>query len=105
MLLLSHYRVKNLFAEDRFFRIWNSQDSTGHNLIKDALVKLYGTGNLSAKLELLNFIESQETLLNIKLNKFLSSVYADGEKDLIYFGLMANQINKHFKHHRRKNNV
>ena len=58
-----------------------------------SLPRMYGTGNLNARLELVNFMKSEYDMDECVL---LEKAYENYDKDLLYYGIMAKSINKYY---------
>ena len=74
-------------------------------MYKNALNTLYPSCKTETKLALLNYLKDRAGRLNTTYADFLKRIYCDGYKDMVYFGIMANTLNKHFVISRRSRHV
>ena len=67
----------------------------------DALVALYPSCNIESKISILNYMKRKATSIKVTYEGFLDKVYNDSFKDEIYYGVMADRLNKRFHDIRR----
>lgn len=91
MLFCGHYRMNGNFEGGRLNRILRNTEEADH--IVRLLPQLYGAGTLDAKLEMLKYILEKDN----NLDSFLAEAYTHCEKDIIYFGFLAQRVNKLFR--------
>lgn len=89
MLLFGHYRMRAVFETERLERILQKAAPEERAQILNALPRLYGLGRPEAKLEMIHFFADSEE----SLQRFLRTLYAVADKDLIYYGFAAQRIN------------
>ena len=90
MLFCGHYRMNGVFEGGRLNRVLRSAEDSER--IYHLLPQVYAAGSLEAKLDMLKYIETDSH----RLDDFLMEAYANGEKDLIYYGFLAQRVNKVF---------
>ena len=90
MLFYGHYRMNGVFEGGRLNRVLRSAEDSER--IYHLLPQVYAAGSLEAKLDMLKYIETDSH----RLDDFLMEAYANGEKDLIYYGFLAQRVNKVF---------
>jgi len=91
MLFCGHYRMNGIFESGRLNR--TLRDTEEKERIYHLLPLLYGAGTLEAKLDMLRYVS--ECMGN--LDGFLAEAYTHCERDLIYFGFLAQRTNKWFR--------
>ena len=104
-LFCGQLRMNNLFDESRLERILSKSTDDVILLLNDALAARYPFCKTETKILLLNYLERESASLKTTFMEFLRKVYNNGVKDEIYYGIMANIMNKHFDSIRRTNNV
>lgn len=97
MLFCGHYRMNSVFEEGRLLRIFKYCSRVEKDTILGAFPRLYGIGRPEAKLEMLKFIGENPALAECSYTDFLNKAYKYCDKDLIYYGFMAEAINKYFE--------
>ncbi len=97
MLFCGHYRMNQNFEQGRLQRLLSNCSTQVRSLILDMLPKLYGTGRPIAKLELLNYVCNSTFARQYSYESFLTVAYQFCEPDLIYYGIMAQTLNRCFK--------
>ena len=101
LLFCSNLRYSSVFELSRLERVLNNVSKEEAALIGNAFPKLYKVCDVEGKLHILNFLDSNGSVFGIKQADFVRTVYADGVKDIIYYGIMANAINPVFADGRR----
>ena len=91
MLFCGHYRMNGIFEGSRLNRSLRGTEEKER--IYRLLPVLYGAGTLEAKFDMLRYVS--ENMDN--LDEFLAEAYTHCEKDLIYFGFLAQRANKWFR--------
>lgn len=104
-LFCGQLRMNDLFDESRLDRILSKLPDTETGQIGNALVSLYPSCNTEAKIAILNYMERAAASVKTSFNAFLEKVFSDGTRDEIYYGIMANTLNKHFVKLRRTSHV
>ena len=105
LLFCGYLRYHGSFDESRLERLLNRMPKEEKSDIGVGIAKLYSVCEPSERLKILKAMASAHNPLNISLDSFLSTAYANGEKDLIYYGIMAQRINGLFGGNRRQRNV
>ena len=82
--------MNGVFEGGRLNRVLRSAEDSER--IYHLLPQVYAAGSLEAKLDMLKYIETDSH----RLDDFLMEAYANGEKDLIYYGFLAQRVNKVF---------
>jgi superfamily II DNA or RNA helicase len=96
LLLCGHLRLNGTFEVSRLTRVISNTSESERVEIAVCLKKLYKVCGTTGRLALLRYIERPDNLLGIDYRLFLKEIYANGEKDVIYYGLMASRVNKYF---------
>ena len=104
-LFCGQLRMNDLFDESRLDRILSKLPVDEIGQLGNALISLYPSCNMEAKIAVLNYMERNATLLKTTFEHFLDKVFRDGTKDEIYYGIMANMLNKQFTKIRRMSHV
>jgi hypothetical protein len=103
LLFCSHLRMNGAFERSRLTRVTRNIKEKERQEIHRGLIKLYRICDVGAKLAFLNYLGSTDNVLSMSCDSLLETIYADGEKDIIYYGILAKRINKQFD--RRKHYV
>lgn len=90
MLFCGHYRMNGVFEGGRLKRVLRSAEDSER--IYHLLPQVYAAGSPEAKLDMLKYIETSSG----GLDAFLTAAYENGERDLVYYGLLAQRANKVF---------
>jgi hypothetical protein len=98
---LANLRYQGSFEIDRLERILRYTTHQEANIIGESLKQFYKVCEIGGKIELLNFMDSSDNNFNYSFKDFIKKVYADGTKDIVYYGLMAEIINRVYKKNRR----
>ncbi len=104
-LFCGQLRMNNIFDESRLDRILSRLPEEEVVQLGNALATLYPSCNTIAKINLLKYMEQESASLRTTYTAFLKKVYSDGKKDEVYYGIMANVLNKCFDNMRRLSNV
>ena len=104
-LFCGQLRMNDSFDESRLDRILSKLPDNEIIQLANALVSLYPSCNTLAKIRILNYMERDASSLKTTYMDFLKNAYRDGQKDEIYYGIMANILNKHFIGMRRSAHV
>ena len=105
LLLFAHLRMNSCFEESRMERVLSNISDNERSDITKALAKLYFVCDIIGKLSILNYLSNSENDLGVDYMSFIKLTYSNGEKDLIYYGIMAQRINKYLSTFRRQNHV
>ena len=101
LLFCGHLQSKGVFEESRMERVLRNTPESERPVIFATLPKLYPLCPIDGKLKLLQYVKTKGKPLGIDYDTFLATAYQDGQKDLVYFGMMAERANSHFLRHRR----
>ena len=104
-LFCGQLRMNDLFDESRLDRILSKLSDDESGQLSNAMISLYSSCNTEAKIAVMNYMEQNATLLKTTFKGFLERVFEDGVKDEVYYGIMANMLNKQFAKIRRKSYV
>lgn len=102
LLFCGHLRMNGIFEGSRLERVMNSATEKELPVIRGSLAKLYQVCNVEGRLSTLNYLEEDGKALAIDFNAFFEDAYKSGEKDLIYYGVIAKTINHYYTGYRRK---
>lgn len=105
LLFCGYLRMYGQFEESRLERLLGSMQSSELSAVTDAFGKLYTVCDVAGRLSLLKYLEKSGAEVGINLNEFLTSAYKSGQKDLIFYAIMAKQVNKYYSISRRRENV
>lgn len=100
-LFCGQLRMNNEFEGDRLDRVLSKLPQDEIILLRDALSAHYPACDTSSKISLLNYMEQKSSSFKTSYKDFLENVYGNGQKDIVYFGVMARRLNKGFKKMRR----
>ena len=100
-LFCGQLRMNDIFDEGRLERILSNLPDSETVQLGNALATLYPTCNVTAKIAILNYLEKNAASLKTTYMEFLKRAYSSGQKDEIYYGIMANVLNKCFSKTRR----
>lgn len=101
LLFCTHLHMNGQFEESRLERLLSSTPSNEFKEITGSFGKLYSVCDITGKLSLLNYLESNAKAVGINCADFLASAYKGGQKDVIFYGIMAKRINEYFCTYRR----
>ena len=104
-LFCGQLRMNDIFDESRLERIISKLPEEELVLLGKALHSLYPHCKTETKITILNYIEREAVLLKTTYMDFLKKIYSQGTKDELYYGIMANQLNKYFDKMRRTSRV
>ena len=104
-LFCGQLRMNDVFDESRLERILSQLPRNEIVQLTNALVTLYPSCNSSAKIRMLNYMEREAASFRTTYLDFLEGAYREGQKDEIYYGIMASMLNKHFIGMRRSMHV
>lgn len=93
MLFCSHLRMNGSFERDRLKRTLRNSSSIERADIGGAFGRLYVDCDIGTKLSILNYLNSDDNEVGIDYANFVNQVYSNGEKDLVYYGIVAKRIN------------
>ncbi|MDD4492964.1 MAG: helicase-related protein [Eubacteriales bacterium] len=105
LLFCGHLRANNQFEESRLDRVTSNVSKGELKEIVNSIPKLYAVCDVAGKLSILNYLEQANDTLRINYSEFLKAAYKNGDKDIIYYGIVAKSINKYFDKYRRQNHV
>lgn len=97
LLLCTRLRADGRLEHSRLERILSRVPAGERGLIPQALEKLYPLCAPEGKLALVNYLHTNGSRMGLPVNEFLTRVYADGRKDLIYYGILARRIDPLFR--------
>ena len=100
-LFCGQLRMNNLFDENRLERILSRLSDDEVASLATALYTLYPSCNAQAKLAIVNYMKRRAAAFKTTYNGFMSIIYSGGYRDEIYYGIMAQSLNKHFDRIRR----
>lgn len=104
-LFCGQLRMNDVFDESRLDRILSKLPDEEIVQLGNALATLYPSCNTAAKIDLLKYMEQESAALRTTFMDFLKKAYSDGKKDEVYYGIMANMLNKRFDNMRRSSHV
>ncbi len=104
-LFCGQLRMNDLFDESRLCRVLSKLPDNAKKQLANSLAILYPSCSTLAKIRILNFMERDASSLRTTYMGFLKSAYHDGQKDEIYYGIMASILNKHYTDMRRSAHV
>lgn len=104
-LFCGHLRMNNAFDESRLERILSRLPDDEVRQLSGALSTLYPTCDTAAKIELLRYMEQNSGRLRTTYDHFLGQAYSSGQKDEVYYGIIASRLNKKFRSMRRASHV
>ena len=93
LLFCANLRYNGVLESDRLERVLNNVSYHEKEIIGDDFAKLYPLCSPEGKIAIINFIDDDGGIFNLNLNEFLTAAYADGTKDIIYYGIMAEMLN------------
>ena len=96
LLFCGRLRMEGFFDKNRLERVLSRTPMEERAIVIGAFARLYAVSGISAKLAILNYIESGGKELGIEYPSFVSDAYHDSRKDLVYFGIMAKKVNPAF---------
>ena len=96
-LFSSRLRKDNVFETDRLDRICRVLSKEEKDVVSQGFIQLYGLCNPNGRLEILRFLHSPENSLMITSEKLMDAVYREQPRDIIYYGFVAERINRFFK--------
>lgn len=97
-------KVNGDFDIGRFNRIISRLSADERKKVEIIVQDIYGRCEIVSKLGILRYLQSCDNKMSFSISSFINTVYEHGEKDLIYYGIMAKRANEHFCL-RRKNSV
>lgn len=100
LLFCGHLRYNATFETSRLERIWNRVSSEDKVVIKDSLSQLYGACSPEGRLNMLKYVNNRNPL-GLSMTAFIETAYANTERDLIFYGLLGEKINRLFGMSRR----
>lgn len=101
LLFCGHLRINGRFDENRLERLLTYVSKNELPELQKAFIKLYTYCKDAVKMEIHNYIELRAKKLDITYSEFLDAVYRNGEKDVIYYGIIAQHANTYFNKIRR----
>lgn len=104
-LFCGQLRMSDMFDESRLRRILSKLPSDDVIQLGEALTTLYPACKTAAKISLLNYVKREANTLKTSYPDFLKRAYRSGQKDEVYYGIMANTLNKCFYEIRRAGHV
>ncbi len=100
-LFCGQLRMYSLFDGYRLDRILSRIPDDEIVQLGDAIVALYPSCNTESKIKILNYMKRKATSIKVTYEGFLDKVYNDNFKDEVYYGVMADRLNKRFHDIRR----
>ncbi len=94
LLFSGFLRYYDRFEGSRLDRILDKVPVAEQTDILSGMIKLYGVTKPRGKLQMLKYINQRKSRLHTDQERFLRNVYDDGEKDIIYYGIMAQRMNQ-----------
>ena len=101
LLFCGHIQSQGRLEESRFDRILSRVSEKEKSTVTSTLYGIYPLCPTRGKLALLEFVEKRGNSLGYSLEEFLTLAYQNGQKDLVYYGILAKQLNPHFPQYRR----
>ena len=96
MLFGAHLRIDSRFEESRLIRVIEHIKPEETPGILDVLVSAYGMCKAQNRLDLVKFIEYSGYRIKCSVDDYLYRVYSENGKDEIYYGIMAQRLNRLF---------
>ena len=100
-LLCGQLRMNGLFDGNRLDRITTQLNDEEIVQLGNALAGLYPFCKTEVKITILNYMRRKAKLLKLTYEGFLDKVYNGIFKDEVYYGIMADRLNKRFHNIRR----
>ena len=100
LLFCGHLRMNGTFEESRLDRVLSNAPESELKTITTSLGKLYEVCEVAGRLAILNYIRQNGKNIGLDYDTFLKAAYSNGQKDLIFYGIMAERVNHHFIEHR-----
>jgi superfamily II DNA or RNA helicase len=104
-LFCGQLRMNDVFDENRLDRVLSNLPNEEIVQLGTSLAFLYPSCNSSTKIDMLKYMEKKAASLGTTFMDFLKKAYSSGQKDEIYYGIMANKLNKVFDKMRRSSHV
>ena len=101
LLFCGHLRMNGVFESDRLERVISNAPKDEIPFIFSSIERIYGFCEIDGRISILGFVRNNGAVHKIDFNEFLHKVYKDGQKDLIYYGIIAERVNSHFTAIRR----
>ena len=93
--------MNGVFESDRLERVISNAPKDEIPFIFSSIERIYGFCEIDGRISILGFVRNNGAVHKIDFNEFLHKVYKDGQKDLIYYGIIAERVNSHFTAIRR----
>lgn len=100
-LFCGQLRMNDVFDESRLHRILPRIPHDEIVQLSNALSSLYPSCNTATKILILNYMKQKANSLMTTYEDFLKKAYRNGQKDEVYYGIMANILNMCFDKIRR----
>lgn len=94
LIFLGSIRLNSRFDGNRLNRILNTASIEQRNIFKEALLKLYDKLPVSERLNFVFDITQYPILFGKTVEDVCSVVYSKCQKDVIFYGLMSQRLNK-----------
>lgn len=104
-LFCGQLRMNDVFDASRLDRILSNLPDEEIAQLGNSLASLYPSCSSEAKIDMLKYMEKEAASMRINYMDFLKKAYSGGQKDEIYYGIMANMLNKYFDKMRRSSHV
>lgn len=95
-LFLGRLRMDDIFSESRLERIVPHLSKDEKRALVNTLSMMYTSCSTNAKINILNYLERNGEDLHIDFMDFLDKTYHNSPKDILYYGIIANKLNKCF---------
>ena len=96
LLFAGNWRRSGKFEATRIERFWGMLSNEEKDVFKDTLISLYSQCSLEGRWNLLKYLDDRNNVTNLTLREAVDRIYMNGEKDQIFYGIMAIEANKQF---------
>ena len=93
MLFCANLRYNGVFEASRLERVIKNASRQEQSIIGCSFAKLYRVCETVGKILILNYIEENGSSFGITISEFVKSAYADGARDAVYYGILAQRLN------------
>lgn len=97
LLFAGNWRRTGRFEDARIERFWGKLDRGERETFKSTLFALYPLCSIDGKWNLLRYLDDQRNVTDLTLGNAVDQIYRDGDKDQIFYGILAIEGNKHFQ--------
>lgn len=96
LLLCNDLCANGKLNQNRIDRLVRSSGRETRDIINEMFKKLYPSCTTEGKLSIINYLEINGSRHDIEIDDFVNEIYASGDKDDIYYAVLAKRINKIF---------